>query len=237
MRVSYYIGLLLLFITFVGCKKESTSKLIIETGTVTDAEGNTYKTVKIGEKWWMAENLRSKKFLDGTDLTLVGLFQEDSIWATSLSPTYTFINDSVYGCLYNQAAIQSSKGLAPEGWHIATDEDWKNLEMQIGMSGTEANNLAWRGTNEAELLLPAYSEGWPISTVPFGNDQFQMKVLPAGCKLFNGKSSIDGNKAFFWTSTTIGDQACYRYFDYQKKKIFRQYTYNQYGMSVRCVKD
>ena len=236
MRLSIFNFALVLLFGVVSCQKEEKEKPL-ETGMVSDAEGNSYKTVLIGGKWWMAENLKSSKLNDGTPLTYVPLSKPDSVWSNSMEPSYTYLNDSIYGCLYNHAAVQSLKKLAPAGWHIATDEDWKSLERFVGMADEEVEGLAWRGTIEAELLLPEYSKGWPMSSVPFGNDKFQMRILPAGCKLFNGISSMNSNTAFFWTSTVMGSEAWYRYFDSKKKSIFRHYTHVQYGMSVRCVKN
>jgi uncharacterized protein (TIGR02145 family) len=127
--------------------------------------------------------------------------------------------------------------IAPAGWHIPSDEEWKTLEKTIGMSSTDANQLAWRGSNEAELLINKISEGWPSGTVPFGLDMYDFSIFPAGCRLFNGELT-NGNNAFFWTATeSINGNAYYRYFDYKKKNIFRQTTFPQYGMSIRCVKD
>lgn len=225
------------FVSLPSCKKK-VEETPIKTGTVTDVDGNVYKTVLLDGKWWMAENLKVSRFNDGTALNYIPIFSADTSWSNATSPSFTFLNDSVYGCLYNQAAVQSIKKLAPDGWHVATDEDWKDLELFLGMANEEVEALAWRGSDEAEDLLPAYSEGWPTNSVPFGNDKYQMRVLPAGCKLFNGISSINANMAFFWTSTAKGtEEACYRYFDAKKKTIFRQYAHEQYGMSVRCVKD
>jgi uncharacterized protein (TIGR02145 family) len=237
MKAIRNIGMLaLLLVLITSCQKEEQEEPL-ETGTVTDVEGNSYNTVKIGGKWWMTENLKTAHFSDGSELNYVPIFANDSIWANSSNPSFTYLNDSIYGCLYNYAAVQSVKKLAPQGWHVATDQDWKELEFAIGMSKAQTDALAWRGTNEAELLLPSYSEGWPTNCVPFGNDKYKMKILPAGCKLFNGVSSTNGKTAFFWTSSKKDEEAWYRYFDYQKKSIFRQYTHIQYGMSVRCVKD
>jgi uncharacterized protein (TIGR02145 family) len=219
-----------------SCKKE-TQEAPIQTGTVKDIEGNVYKTVLLGGKWWMAENLKVTKFNDGTEIKYIPIFSSDTLWANCTDPCFTFLNDSIYGCLYNQSAIQGDKKLAPSGWHVATDEDWKDLERFIGMSNDEVGAFAWRGTDEAEDLLPNYSEGWPTNSVPFGNDRYQMKILPAGCKTFNGIASVNANMAFFWTSTLNGSEAWYRYFDAKKKSIFRQLAHVQYGMSVRCVKD
>ncbi len=236
-RQLFGICITFLVVLVSSCKKEEKVEPL-QTGSVTDLDGNTYKTVFLGGKWWMAENLKVSKFNDGTPLNYVPIFQSDTAWSNATNPSFTYLNDSIFGCLYNQAAIQSIKKLAPSGWHVATDQDWKDLEQFIGMDKQEVEDLAWRGTDEAELLLPAYSEGWPTNAVPFGNDKYQMKILPAGCKLFNGISAVnEANTAFFWTSTLNGTKAWYRYFDAKKKSIFRQVAHAQYGMSIRCVKD
>jgi uncharacterized protein (TIGR02145 family) len=111
------------------------------------------------------------------------------------------------------------------------------MEKTIGMSESQSNQLAWRGTNEAELLLNKNGEGWQTGTVPFGMDTYDFSILPSGCRLFSGEMT-SGFTAFFWTATcTANGHPYYRYFDSQKKNIFRQTTYPQYGMSIRCVKD
>jgi len=232
-----FIIFLVVFVCVTACKKDENTVLELETSFISDVDGNTYKTVKIGDQWWMTENLNVKHFNDGSELNYVAIFQDDTLWANSVGPSYTYLNDSIYGCLYNQSAVQDVRKLSPAGWHVATDDDWKKLEETIGMSSSEVEKLAWRGVAEAENLLPINSEGWPIQTVPFGSNKYKMNVLPSGCKLFNGQSSTNGNAAFFWTSTKIADEAYYRHFDYKQKTIYRQHTYNQYGMSIRCVKD
>ena len=220
-----------------ACKKETKTPIILEYGTVSDADGNSYKTVKIGDQWWMCENLRVKQFQDGSAITNIGNVDQDSVWANATAPAYSVLNDTLYGCYYNSFAVQDSRKLAPAGWHIPTDEEWKTMEKTIGMSESQANQLAWRGTNEAELLLNKNGEGWQTGTVPFGIDSYDFSVFPAGCRLFSGELT-SGFTAFFWTATsTANGHAYYRYFDSQKKNIFRQTTYPQYGMSIRCVKD
>jgi uncharacterized protein (TIGR02145 family) len=162
---------------------------------------------------------------------------QDSVWANATAPAYSVLNDTLYGCYYNSFAVQDSRKLAPAGWHIPSDEEWKTMEKTIGMSESQSNQLAWRGTNEAELLLNKNGVGWQTGTVPFGIDTYDFSVFPAGCRLFSGELT-SGFTAFFWTATsTANGHAYYRYFDSQKKNIFRQTTYPQYGMSIRCVKD
>lgn len=234
-----YILFLVVFLSLglQACKKETKTPITLEYGTVSDADGNSYKTVKIGDQWWMCENLRVKQFQDGSAITNIGNIDQDSVWANATAPAYSVLNDTLYGCYYNNFAVQDSRKLAPAGWHIPTDEEWKTMEKTIGMSQSQSNQLAWRGTNEAELLLNKNLEGWQTGTVPFGMDTYDFSILPAGCRLFSGEVT-SGFTAFFWTATSITNgHAYYRYFDSQKKNIFRQTTYPQYGMSIRCVKD
>jgi uncharacterized protein (TIGR02145 family) len=220
-----------------ACEKDTNTPMVLEYGTVNDVDGNTYKTVKIGDQWWMCENLRVKHFQDGSEISYIGNVNQDSVWANATESAYSLLNDTLNVSYYNSFAVQDSRKLAPAGWHIPTDEEWKTMEKTIGMSESQANQLAWRGTNEAELLLNKNGEGWQTGTVPFGIDTYDFSVLPEGCRLFSGEIT-SGFTAFFWTATsTANGHAYYRYFDSQKKNIFRQTTYPQYGMSIRCVKD
>ena len=222
---------------FQSCNSESTEKPVIETGTVTDVEGNAYKTVKIGNQWWMAENLRVTKFSDGQLISFIDENANDTVWSEATTPSYSAINNGQFGLLYNYAVVESSLNIAPEGWHVATDEDWKALEREVGMSQNESNALGWRGTIEAELLTAKNSSGWPEGEVLFGSDAYQFNSKPGGCRVFNGELNLQGNTAFWWTATTDGNEAWYRYIDAGQTRIFRQHTYKGYGMSIRCVKN
>ncbi len=221
----------------VSCKEESTKKEI-ETGKVTDRNGHVYKTVKIGDDWWMAENLRVTVFNDSTPLLAILPSANDNVWASNTVPAFSFVNDTLFGLLYNFSSIEDQRGLAPEGWHIPTDEEWQRMEEAVGMSTEDSDKLGWRGTNEAEKLAPLYSRGWPEFSEMFGTDEFGFNALPGGCRLFNGSLNTQNNTAFWWTRSGYGDnEAWYRYVDYNQDRIFRQHTFQQYGMSIRCVKN
>ena len=222
---------------FQACKPEESESRILETGTVTDIDGNVYRTVKIGNQWWMAENLAVTRFNDGSSLDFYALTDADTMWANATNPSYSVINDSLFGYLYNFLVIDNSKNIAPEGWHVASDEDWKILEQEIGMASEEAQSLGWRGEKEADKLVTLYSRGWPEGAVLFGTNEFLFDAKPGGCRLFNGQTNIQGNTAFWWTSTPNGNEAWYRYIDANQNRIFRQHTYKGYGMSIRCVKN
>jgi len=94
-------------------------------------DGKVYKTVKIGEQVWMAENLNVDRFRNG-DLILHA--QTDEEWLKACKnkqPAWCYDNNSAdkskYGKLYNLFAVTDERNLAPLGWHIALLDDWKNL--------------------------------------------------------------------------------------------------------------
>ena len=223
-------------VSFTGCQDEETPVRVIETSTVTDVDGNVYKTVKIGNQWWMAENLAVTRFNDGTSIEFCSVTSLDTVWSSATEATYTSFNDGLSGFLYNYTVVESEKNIAPEGWHVPTDEDWKLLESEIGMTSSETESLGWRGTIEAEKLASQYSEGWS-SEILFGTDEFGFNAKPGGCRLFNGETNMQADVAFWWTATTIGNEGWYRYIDANQTRIFRQHTYKGYGMSIRCVKN
>lgn len=229
--------LFVLVFVLVSCNKTTGKVEPLEYGTVTDIDGHTYKTVKIGNQWWMCENLKVEHYADGSPIEYIDVNSNDSIWQQAQVGSYCFINDSVYGKLYNHFAVSDSRKLAPAGWHIPSDAEWQTMEKYIGMSESQASNLAWRGTNEAEKLLVKSSIGWPTSSLLFGTNEYGFSALPGGVRITDGTTNIFQTTAFWWTSTSETTHAYYRYIDYQHKQIFRQHTYPNYGMSVRCVKD
>jgi uncharacterized protein (TIGR02145 family) len=185
----------------------------------------------------MAENLRSTKFNDGTDLNMFDNTLPDSAWADLFDATYFALNDARFGLIYNGLVVDSDKNIAPPGWHIPNDQDWKKMEGAIGMPESDLNQTAWRGENEAEKLTSKYSANWPEGGMLFGSDEFGFNALPGGCRIADGRINIYSNTAFWWTSSAVDGEIWYRYIDANDKKIFRHHTNPQYGMSIRCVKD
>ncbi len=222
---------------FGSCHKENTSIQVLTYGTVTDVDGNSYKTVKIGDQWWMCENLKTTHYRDGSNISYIDINDPDTSWSNTAEGAYCHINDSIYGNLYNFKAVSDSRKLAPEGWHIPTDAEWQKLEQHIGMSVSQSEMLAWRGTNEAEKLVSKSSIGWPTGSLIFGTDEYAFNALPGGVRVMDGSTNTTQSMTFLWTSTSSSNQAYYRYIDFQHKQLFRQRTSSIYGMSIRCVKD
>ena len=229
------------FSSFMGCKKEEEAPYVIERGTVTDVDGNVYATVKIGNQWWMAENLRVAKYNDGTPLEYIAVGSgEDSLWAQVDAAAYCFINDSLFGCLYNADVFNSQRNVAPAGWHVPTDEEWKELELTLGMSEVESNQTGWRGSNEANLLATQYNQGWPANDQDaglYGSDYYGFNAKPANVRGHDGRTNTQNNSAWWWCNSIQNGHYYYRSIDTYHQRIFRQATYPAYGMSIRCVKD
>lgn len=120
----------------------------VDYGSLTDQDGNIYKTVKIGNQTWMAENLRTTKYNDGTPIPNIS---NDNDWQYLSTGAYCNYNNlsnvetiATYGRLYNGYAVITGK-LAPKGWHIATDTDWATLITYLDCEGHEANKLKETG--------------------------------------------------------------------------------------------
>jgi uncharacterized protein (TIGR02145 family) len=222
---------------FISCKKNDDELPVIIYGTVADSEGNVYKTVLIGNAWWMVENLRSTKFSDGSPIKNVSSNDSNSYWASTTEPCFTALNSGSNGLLYNAYAMLSYKKIAPTGWHVATDADWKKLESHIGMPANEKNQTGWRGANLAQELTSLYSAGWPSGIPLFGTNKYGFNALPGGCRIADGRTNIFSTSAFWWSPTNDTTKAMYRHIDAYTQEIFRQTENLHYGMSIRSVKD
>lgn len=234
--------LFVLVVTFFNGCKDDTTATEIEQGQVTDAEGNIYRTVKIGDQWWMAENLRTRFFNTGEPIAFI-LSTDSAGWANGSQANSCIYQDNpaAPGLLYNQAAVADTRGIAPIGWHIATDADWQKLERFIGLSSSEANKTGWRGFNEGDKLKKEGLNAWVRYDGVWAGDDYKFSAEAGGCRLPDNRYSIPSGLSFsgFWWTATNQQQgkSWYRYLDYKSSKIFRSYTFDGYGMSIRCVKD
>ncbi len=121
---------------------------------VKDIDGNSYKTVKIGEQIWMAENLKVTQYRNGDPIPNL---TDENDWENTEQGAYCNYDNNednveTYGRLYNWYAVDDKRGLAPNGWHIPTDDEIKELEMYLGLSQSETDNITSRGTNEGSKL-------------------------------------------------------------------------------------
>lgn len=237
---TFSILFLSLILMMTGCTGDEESMPKPETGTVTDMEGYTYKTVKIGNQWWMAENLRVTTFHSGEAIPMIF---DQTEWATTNEPGYSLYNNTsdAAGLLYNFQVITSGKGIAPAGWRVPTDEDWKILEEHLGMPVDLLDETNWRGTTEGDQLkeVTTTTTGWVRYGDVWGTNATGFNAKGGSCRVFNGVWGLPGlrHSGYWWSSTAINGYGWFRSLDYQKSGIFRYAAQSNYGFSIRCVKE
>ncbi|MDX9858603.1 MAG: FISUMP domain-containing protein [candidate division Zixibacteria bacterium] len=209
------------------------------TGTVTDIDGNVYQTIRIGEQWWMAENLKVTRYRNGDPIEHVS---EASAWRVLSTGAYcAWDNDpshvETYGLLYNGYAANDIRGIAPEGWHVPSDAEWKQLEMYLGMSQADADSTGWRGTGEGGKLKEAGLAHW-YNPNAGGHNGSGFTALAGGFRFGTGFYVNMKQSGEFWTSTMADSNTAWlRYLSCSKSAVYRQSDEPQYGFSVRCVRD
>jgi uncharacterized protein (TIGR02145 family) len=240
LRIFISFGVFLIPALLSSCKKD-TAPSVIEYGSLTDIDSNVYKTVKIGNQWWMAENLKVIRYRNGDTIINVGSRLDSIIW--NKTKTGAYYQGSI-GLLYNWYAAGDPRNVAPAGWHVPTDDEWKELEMYLGMSKEEADKVNWRGTDEGNKLK-IQGVGLTVWTNPtnkyevWGTNESGFSAIGDGCVMFNGIMGQPGANyaGFWWTVSEQGNEAWYRYLDYNKPNVFRFYGPETYGFSIRCIKD
>ena len=210
---------------------------------VIDVDGNKYKTVKIGHQVWMAENLKVTHYRN--DDAIPNVLDKYEWEESSIGAYCNYGNDekyvSVYGRLYNWDAVHDSRGLAPAGWHIPTDEEWKQLEVYLGgISRQQADGFIHHGTDEGGRLKEIGAEHWRSPNIGATNKS-RFSGIPGGYRATNGAFSDFGYLATFWSisSARNNNLAWIRLLSYNNSGVAwrRICNYMHGGFSVRCVRD
>jgi len=216
----------------------TTSQISVSDSIVTDIDGNTYKIIKIGNQWWMTENLKVTHYSNGEAIPNV---TDNTEWTNLSTGAYcNYDNNSsnvaTYGRLYNWYAVNNSRNIAPAGWHVPTDEEWKELEKYLGMSQSDADNTGWRGTDEGGKMKEEGTTHWQSPNTGATNSS-GFSALPGGYRR-DGNYYYMGYGADFWSSTEHDSgYAWYRLLSYDSSDVGRNGNYKQGGFSVRCIRD
>ena len=196
-------------------------------GSMTDQDGNVYKTITIGTQTWMAENLRTTKYRDGSAIPKITSSSAWSILSTGAYCNYnnTVNNDTIatYGRLYNWYAVSDIRNIAPLGWHVPSDVEWSILTTYLGGVTIAGGKMKETGLNH-----------WLNSNVGASNAS-GFTDLPNGfCIAINTISFIHiGFSSGHWSSTStfsFGIENNY-------SGCHSGYSDNRDGNAVRCVKD
>jgi uncharacterized protein (TIGR02145 family) len=234
--------ILLSFIIIYSCKKDrtTTSTQLPNNGiifnpnltysSITDIDGNVYKTIKIGTQIWMAENLKVTHYNNGDAIPNIS----DSIaWSTTTNGAYCNINNdntntSIYGLLYNYHTVVDSRSLCPNGWVVPKIAEWDPLLSYLG-----GKHLAGGKLKEAGLL-----NHWLSPNIGATNES-GFTALPAGSRWENGAFFNFKNAVSWWCSEEfdLNNALTLEVFSaYNSVKAFSNYNKNG-GMSVRCIKE
>jgi uncharacterized protein (TIGR02145 family) len=199
-----------------------------------------FQMITIGNQVWMARNLAVVNYRNGD--TIQHITEQDDWWNTLDGAWCNFQNNIdmgfKYGRLYNWFAVGDPRGLAPAGWHIPSDEEWKILEMNLGMSRADADSDGWRSTTVGGKLKDSGSFFW-VSPNTGATNESGFSALPGCCRFDDGGfSEFVSMYGFWWTSTSIGTwNALGRTMMNSDAGVYRGYNMKEYGFSVRCVKD
>jgi len=202
-------------------------------GTVQDIDGNTYKTIQIGTQTWMAENLKTTKYRNGTPIENIA---DNMQWQNNKSGAYCSYNnntnnDCPYGKLYNWYAISNSNQLCPTGWHVPTDAELTTLTTFLGGDGANPGNKL---KNTGSQFW--YTEPWESSNSADNSSGFS--GLPGGNRWVGGSFGDLGDKGCLWTSTEFNTYSAWKRYLYDDIGDFgRGYSHKENGFSVRCIKD
>jgi uncharacterized protein (TIGR02145 family) len=236
--------LILLCITslIVSCSEDDSSPTLIKEFTVTDADGNVYNTITIGNQVWMLENLKTTKYNDGTAIT-EWIFGMD--WASLNNQLAQYqwantndlnnVNDTelpfdYYGAMYNHFAIESGK-LAPEGWRIPSMQDFIELENYLVANGFET-----------KIALALKSEsGWSASSVN-GTNTTKFNGLPNGYVTSVGTATASEIICSWATSDVaegnLNSSLTRKWVQlYNEPTILYSDTSITLGVGIRCIKN
>ncbi len=220
---------------------------IVEFVPCIDPDGKSYAIVKIGDLTWMAENLAFLPAVNKSDTgsEFLKLYYVYGYEDTIVSAAKNTVNYKTLGVLYNWPAAMNTAGsgnltgvreqaVCPAGWHMPQDDEWKTLEMSLGMNLADADSVDWRSSGSVGEKLKS-SVGWINDSV--GSNASGFTALPGGYRnLHGGYRNID-NYALFWSATLSDTAAWYRSLGINIEGTYRLMTLKSHGMSVRCVKD
>ncbi len=179
--------------------------------------------VRIGNQIWMTRNLNVSRYRNGDPIPQV---QNATAWTVLTTGAWCYYaNGPVYGKLYNWYAVNDPRGLAPSGYHIATDAEWTILTTFLGGASVAGGKMKATGTSD-----------WRSPNVGATNIS-GFTGLPGGRRDSNGSFNFGWSSGCWWTSTATGPAAWHHALDSNSGLVYRSFDRLEFGYSVRCLKD
>lgn len=226
----YLIGGILVcgaLLMFSGCEKKNPVEPI-ESDPVTDIDGNVYRTVQIGDQIWMAENLKVTRYRNGDAIPEI---TSGATWigrtaGARCSYDNSAANASIYGFLYNWHAAIDQRGIAPEGWHVPSNDEWQTLADYLGGIADAGGKLKEKGTSH-----------WNNPN-NYATNETGFTGLPGGYRENNGDFVFLGSVGYFWTTSESNTLlSWYRKLYGTLSMLDSGFMFKYYGFSLRCIKD
>jgi uncharacterized protein (TIGR02145 family) len=215
----------------------------------TDGDGNHYPVITIGTQTWMAENLNTAKFNDGTDIMNI---VPDALWTVAQIPGWAWVNNDeqnygMHGRLYNWFVIGGEKNPCPTGWHAPSLEEYNVFKLythdNYGWPGRVMDaSIGWAGKALAHITL---WDEWLTRTPAIGNGLLAnnatgFSIIPTGGRRADGTFSNPKQWAYFWLATESEADATKAHdfllrWDFGRNENYTEVK--QRGMAVRCLKD
>ena len=223
---------MMLFI--ISCSKDDSNP--VEPST------NNYPSVKIGTQIWMNKNLDVTNYRNGDPIRHCQTAEEWKDATAKNEGAWCYYNNSdslgkIFGKLYNWYAVNDPRGLSPQGWHVPTDLEWKELEISLGMTQQEAD--AERGTDQGTQLAGQFhlcTSGGVVNKGKGGGRGG--RAVPGGYRHGDGYFKNISLLGYWWTSTEENtDMAWYRILYYRASTVFRDNYQKDFCFSVRMLKD
>ena len=213
-----------------SCGADSVHNPNLNYGSMTDQQGNVYKTIVIGSQEWMAENLKTSIYRNGEPIAtnLTNAEWENTI-NTQIGAWAFYNNDSLYDCpygkLYNWYAVADSRHVCPMGWHVPTDGEWTILTDYLGVS-VAGGKMKTTGT-----------QYW-LSPNAAATNESGFSGLPGGYRNYYGDFSLVGSYVYWWSSSEdFPFNAWSRYLSHLLDIVKERSDHKGDGLSVRCIRD
>ena len=200
---------------------------------MTDIDGNKYKVVKIGDQYWMKENLKVTHYRNGDVIPNIS----DSLqWSKLTMGAYCNYNNDpnnvdTYGRLYNWYAVNDNRNIAPEGWHVANDADLHFLINSLGGRSIAGNKMKTQGTTtKGNGLWFGYND--------YATNESGFSALPGGGRGHHSGFARLGKMGIFWSASEFERRFASSYVTLSAdSSLIRDRLEKNFGCSVRCVKD
>lgn len=227
--------LLILLITWT-CN----SQLSTPGSGVTDVDGNVYPTIILNGQEWMAQNLNTSKYSDGS--LIANLVDSTSYVNTTFGAwsyyNHDVLNETLYGKLYNWYTVVDNRNVCPADWHVPSDQEWKNFVnfLDPSANGGLSTNSAG-GLMKSTGTLEAGTGYW-VQPNSGATNESGFSALPGGQRNDDNSFYFQGSNAYFWSTNAIGQNNAIFYILFSANaSLLRSNFRRTFGMSVRCVKN